>query len=103
MAPGPNGDGLYQTATGMAPGAYEAGIEDYKVLVAKAGTRYYHPVTKQLYLYTGAGGQWWSYDDPTVIGTKVKYVKDQGLRGAFSWELDGDANGVLATEVWKVR
>jgi chitinase len=25
------------------------------------------------------------------------------LRGAFSWDLDGDANGVLATEVWKVR
>ena len=103
VAPGPNGDGLYQAATGTAPGTYESGIEDYKILVAKTGTRYYHPVTKQLYLYTGAGGQWWSYDDPTVIGTKVKYVKDQGLRGAFSWELDGDANGVLATEVWKVR
>ncbi|WP_317205762.1 glycosyl hydrolase family 18 protein [Janthinobacterium sp.] len=100
---GPSGNGLYQSGTGGAPGAYETGIEDYRILVGKAGTRYYHPVTKQLFMYTGAGGQWWSYDDPTVIATKVQYIKDQGLRGAFSWELDGDANGVLATEVWKAH
>ncbi|HAT30521.1 MAG TPA: chitinase [Janthinobacterium sp.] len=103
VAAGPSGNGLYQSGSGGAPGTYETGIEDYKILVSKAGTRYYHPVTKQLFLFTGAGGQWWSYDDPTVIGTKVQYIKDQGLRGAFSWELDGDANGVLATEVWKAH
>ncbi len=99
---GPNGNGLYQAAAGAASGAYEAGIDDYKVLMNKAGTRWYHPVTRQLFLYT-ATGEWWSYDDPTVIAVKMQYMRDQGLRGAFSWELDGDASGALTSEVWKGR
>jgi len=99
---GPNGNGLYQATTGGAAGTYEGGIDDYKVLRNKTGQRWYHPVTKQLYLYTSTG-EWWSYDDPTVIGTKMQYVRDQGLRGAFSWELDGDASGALTSEVWKGR
>jgi chitinase len=99
---GPNGNGLYQTASGPAQGTYEAGIDDYKVLVNKAGQRWYHPQTKQLFLYTSTG-EWWSYDDPTVIATKMQYVRDQGLRGAFSWELDGDASGALTSAVWKGR
>ncbi|MDP9108007.1 MAG: glycoside hydrolase family 18 protein, partial [Pseudomonadota bacterium] len=102
VAPGPQGNGLYQASSGAAQGTYEAGIEDYKVLVNMAGVRKIHPVTKQLYLFT-ASGDWWSYDDPTVIATKVQYIKDQGLGGAFSWELDGDANGALATEVFKAH
>jgi chitinase len=102
VAPGPNGNGLYRAATGAASGQYEAGIDDYKVLKTKVGTRWIHPVTKQLFLLTG-GGEWWSYDDPTVIRTKMQYVRDQNLRGAFSWELDGDASGELATEVWQGR
>jgi len=104
VAPGPGNNGLYQSATGPAPGTYDPGVEDYRVLVNKSGTRFYHPVTKQLYLYTGANGQWWSYDDATSIASKMQYVRDQSLRGAFSWSLDGDtSNGALATEVWKVR
>jgi len=99
VAAGPNGNGLYQSTGGAATGAYEAGIDDYKVLINKTGSRWYHPVTKQLYLYTGSG-EWWSYDDPTVIATKMQYVRDQNLRGAFSWELDGDANGALTNAVW---
>jgi chitinase len=83
-------------------GTYEAGIDDYKVLVNKTGPRWYHPVSKQLFLYTGTG-EWWSYDDPTVIATKMQYVRDQGLRGAFSWELDGAASGALTSEVWRGR
>jgi chitinase len=78
---------------------YEAGIEDYKLLINKPGTRWYHPTTRQLYLRT-TGGEWWSYDDPTVIATKMQYVRDKGLRGAFSWELDGDASGALTNAVW---
>ncbi|WP_232459395.1 glycoside hydrolase family 18 protein, partial [Burkholderia ubonensis] len=47
VAAGPNGNGLYQSATGPAPGTYEAGYEDYRVLGGRAGARYVHPVTKQ--------------------------------------------------------
>ncbi|MFE4612618.1 glycoside hydrolase family 18 protein [Streptomyces niveus] len=74
------------TATGAAPGTYEAGIEDYKVLKntcpangTVAGTAYAH-----------CGNNWWSYDTPATIGTKMNYKNEQGLGGTFFWELSGD-------------
>jgi chitinase len=80
------------TATGAAPGTYEAGIEDYKVLKTTcpangtvAGTAYAH-----------CGSNWWSYDTPSTIGGKMSYANGQGLGGAFFWELSGDTgNGEL--------
>ncbi|HSC78765.1 MAG TPA: glycosyl hydrolase family 18 protein [Chitinolyticbacter sp.] len=102
VAAGPNGDGLYQSATGGAKGTYETGIEDYKVLKNAAGTVRVHPVTKQSWKYDGSN--WWSYDTPADIALKVNYVKANALGGVFSWSLDGDtANGELATEMAKVR
>ncbi|MFB4277597.1 glycosyl hydrolase family 18 protein [Nonomuraea sp. MTCD27] len=82
------------TATGAAPGTYEQGIEDYKVLKTRcpatgtvAGTAYAH-----------CGNQWWSYDTPATIGGKMSYSKNQGLGGAFFWELSGDTtNAELLT------
>ncbi|MEO3804937.1 glycosyl hydrolase family 18 protein [Nonomuraea sp. B1E8] len=82
------------TASGAAPGTYEAGIEDYKVLKTRcpatgtvAGTAYAH-----------CGNQWWSYDTPATIGGKMSYSKNQGLGGAFFWELSGDtSNAELLT------
>ncbi|GAA2244663.1 chitinase [Streptomyces ruber] len=82
------------TATGAAPGTYEPGIEDYKVLKNScpatgtiAGTAYAH-----------CGNQWWSYDTPATIGAKMDWANEQGLGGAFSWEFSGDtANGELVT------
>ncbi|XZG71025.1 glycosyl hydrolase family 18 protein [Chitinibacteraceae bacterium HSL-7] len=94
-------NGLYQPATGPARGTYEAGIEDYKVLKRAAGTVYVHPTTKQSYKYDGTN--WWSYDTPEVIATKVNYAKDQGLGGVFSWSLDGDAGAELTKEMGKMR
>ncbi|MGV9840996.1 glycosyl hydrolase family 18 protein [Streptomyces fungicidicus] len=80
------------TATGPATGTYEAGIEDYKVLKNScpatgtvAGTAYAH-----------CGNNWWSYDTPATINTKMAWAKSQGLGGAFFWEFSGDtANGEL--------
>ncbi|MES2741189.1 MAG: glycoside hydrolase family 18 protein [Pseudomonadota bacterium] len=102
VAAGADGHGLYQSTGGAAPGTYEAGMDDYAVLKDKSGKRRYHPVTKQLALYT-ANGEWWSYDDPAVIASKMQYVREQKLRGAFSWELDGDADGALTRAVWQGR
>jgi chitinase len=80
------------SATGAAPGTYEAGNEDYKVLKTRcpatgtlAGTAYAH-----------CGNEWWSYDTPETIRGKMTYASEQGLGGAFFWELSGDtANGEL--------
>ncbi len=76
------------TATGPGPGTYEQGIEDYKVLKNTcpsngtiAGTAYAH-----------CGNNWWSYDTPATIQSKMNYSKQQGLGGAFFWELSGDTN-----------
>ncbi len=74
------------SATGPAPGTYEAGNEDYKVLkntCPPTGT-----VAGTAYAY--CGNQWWSYDTPATIGGKMSYAKAQGLGGAFFWELSGD-------------
>ncbi|MBB5017180.1 chitinase [Chitinivorax tropicus] len=102
VAAGPNGNGLYQSAGGAAAGTYEAGIEDYKVLKSRSGSRFYHPVTKQLWLYNG--NEFWSYDDPTVIGTKLNYINQQNLGGAFTWSLDGDdPQGTLLNAVSALR
>ncbi|MFI9118107.1 glycosyl hydrolase family 18 protein [Streptomyces bikiniensis] len=80
------------TATGAAPGTYEAGIEDYKVLKTTcpatgtiAGTAYAH-----------CGTNWWSYDTPATVTSKMGWAKSQGLGGAFFWEFSGDTtNGEL--------
>ncbi|MDO3381614.1 glycosyl hydrolase family 18 protein [Gilvimarinus algae] len=76
------------TATGPANGTYEDGIEDYKVLKNTcpstgtfAGTAYAH-----------CGNNWWSYDTPATIISKMNYVDQQGLGGAFFWELSGDTS-----------
>lgn len=84
------------TATGAAPGTYEAGIEDYKVLKSScpatgtvAGTAYAH-----------CGDQWWSYDTPSTIAGKMSYKQQQGLGGTFFWELSGDtSNGELIKSI----
>ncbi|MFF3272436.1 glycoside hydrolase family 18 protein [Streptomyces chrestomyceticus] len=80
------------TATGAAPGKYEAGIEDYKLLKTRC------PATGKVggTAYAKCGTQWWSYDTPETIGTKMAYKNQQGLGGTFFWELSGDtANGKL--------
>ncbi|MBC2869315.1 cellulose binding domain-containing protein [Streptomyces mexicanus] len=76
------------TATGAASGTYEAGIEDYKVLKNScpvtgtvAGTAYAH-----------CGTNWWSYDTPATIKSKMAWANSQGLGGAFFWEFSGDTS-----------
>ncbi|MEV0394302.1 glycosyl hydrolase family 18 protein [Polymorphospora rubra] len=84
------------TATGPAPGTYEQGIEDYKVLKNTC------PATATIAgtAYAKCGSNWWSYDTPSTITGKMTYSKNQGLGGAFFWELSGDtSNGELITAI----
>jgi len=85
------------TATGPAAGT-EPGIQDYKVLKTTC------PATGTVAgtAYAKCGSDWWSYDTPATIGGKVTYAKNQGLGGAFFWELSGDtADGELITALAK--
>jgi len=89
---GVNQDKPGGTATGPAPGKYEQGIEDYKLLKDRcpvsgkiAGTTYAH-----------CGDQWWSYDTPETVAGKDAWAGQQKLAGTFVWELSGDTpNGEL--------
>ena len=81
-------NGLYQSGS-PAPGTYEAGIEDYKVLKNAAGTSHTDSAAGAHWKYNGS--TFWSYDTPGVIAQKMNYVKAQGLGGAFFWEFSGDA------------
>ncbi|MFJ3904796.1 glycosyl hydrolase family 18 protein [Streptomyces sp. NPDC090025] len=80
------------TATGPAPGTYEQGIEDYKVLKNSC------PSTGTIAgtAYAKCGSNWWSYDTPATVNSKMSWAKGQGLGGAFFWEFSGDtSNGEL--------
>jgi chitinase len=90
-------NGLYQTGT-AAPGTYEAGIEDYKVLKNLGWPAFTHPQSRARWIYNGS--TWWSYDTPAAIAEKMEYVKQRNLGGAFFWEFSGDdANGTLAKAI----
>ena len=84
------------TATGPAPGTWEQGVEDYKVLKTKCPSN--GTIAGTAFCFKG--GQWWSYDTPTTIASKMGYAKSQGLGGAFFWELSGDTgNGELISAI----
>jgi chitinase len=90
-------NGLYQTGS-AAPGTYEAGNEDYKVLKDRPGTIYTDANARATWKYDG--NTFWSYDTPAMITEKMNYVKVQNLGGAFFWEFSGDdAQGTLAKTV----
>jgi chitinase len=74
------------TATGPATGRYEKGLEDYDVLARRC------PPTGTVggTAYARCGSQWWSYDTPATIKTKMTYARSRSLGGAFAWELSGD-------------
>ena len=86
------------SATGAAPGTYEAGIDDYKVLVNTC------PATSTVggTAYALCGGNWWSYDTPATIATKMSAMKSSGnVSGVFIWEANGDTtSGTLITAVY---
>ncbi|QHB70055.1 glycosyl hydrolase family 18 protein [Stenotrophomonas sp. 364] len=81
-------NGLYKSAGGAAPGTYEAGIEDWKVLKNLTWPVYTDTVAKATWISNGT--TFWSVDTPAMVTEKMGYVKAQGLGGAFFWEFSGD-------------
>jgi len=80
-------NGLYQSGK-AAPGKYEAGIEDYKILKTLGFPSYTDPQSHAQWIFNGT--TFWSFDTPVQITEKMNYVKDKGLAGAFFWEFNGD-------------
>ena len=91
-------NGLYQSSSGPARGTYESGVDDYKKIVSKSGTRFYDPAAVAAWIFDGRN--FWSYDDPQVIAVKTAYIKTNGLGGMMMWSLDGDtASGALTSAI----
>jgi chitinase len=72
------------------------GVFDYKDLknnYERAGsgyTKFFHPESKQAYLYSPSTKVWVAYDDAQSMGAKADYILAKGLGGAMFWELSGD-------------
>nr|WP_133743632.1 glycosyl hydrolase family 18 protein [Actinorugispora endophytica] len=97
VAPGPNGDGLFQAATGPAPGPYEAGIDDFKNLKNLSGYTL-HRDAGTAWLYNGS--TFWQFDDAVSMTEKVDWAQSQGLGGIMIWSLDGDdSSGTLINAI----
>jgi chitinase len=79
--------GLYQKAIGPTQG-FDEGATSYTNMASKSVTKYYHPVTKQLWTYDQ--GAFWTYDDPVVIREKINYIRQYKLGGIMSWSIDQD-------------
>lgn len=83
-------DGLFQPATGGAPGT--------PALQSRHGPARLHPAPRQhigvAWLFDGT--TFGTFDDPAAISQKVEYVREQKLGGAMAWSLDSDdANSSL--------
>ncbi|MEU9604979.1 glycosyl hydrolase family 18 protein [Streptomyces sp. NPDC048057] len=84
----------WSPASGPAPGTYENGREDYRLIK----TRCPNPVAYSGTAYAHCGNQGWSYDTPTSVTTKAAYAKSYGLGGMYLSNLRGDtADGELAS------
>ncbi|MFI6157948.1 glycosyl hydrolase family 18 protein [Kitasatospora sp. NPDC051170] len=87
-------NGAWQSANGAAPGQFaeEAGTRGYNNLITGVPnlTVYHDPKSVSTYAYTGAGGQWWTFDDAWSIAQKTAYLRSKGLLGGMIWELSGD-------------
>jgi chitinase len=90
-------NGLFQPANGAAPGTWEAGVDDYKVVKQKLGngfTRHEDTQAGAAWLFDGT--TFWTFDDPPVMKAKAEYVSRNRLGGIMFWELSGDTpNGEL--------
>ncbi|KAJ4905477.1 Glycosyl hydrolase family protein with chitinase insertion domain [Raphanus sativus] len=67
-------------------------IKDY--IVTSGAATYHDPAVVGFYCH--AGTTWIGYDDNQSIVSKVKYAKQNGLHGYFSWHLAADYNGGLS-------
>ncbi|MGX7825762.1 glycoside hydrolase family 18 protein [Actinokineospora sp. 24-640] len=84
------GDGLFQPATGPAPATWEAGYEDYKVLKSRLSEFTVHRDNRAGHAWLFDGTTFWTFDDPTEMRRKARYITDRRLGGAMIWSLDGD-------------
>ncbi len=94
--------GLYQPATGAAPGRYEPGVFTYSEVKANylpTYARYWQDEAMVPWIYDPATGIMITYEDPQSVALKAEYVKANHLSGMMFWELSNDG-GELVTAAY---
>ena len=95
VPPGPDGNGLYQSASGAGPGERdEPGMLNYYTIndsYLQPYDGYVHPEIGAPWLYNGTA--FISYDDQASIRGKAEYILQQNLGGAMVWTLMSDVRG----------
>jgi|GEM_PF-530487 len=101
VAPGPNNDGLFQSATGGGPGDHNYGgptsnVFTYAELYNKindptSGYKAYWDSAAQVpYIYNSSLKVFSTYENSQSITAKTNYIKNQGLAGMFFWDASSD-------------
>jgi chitinase len=98
--PAGSSHGLYQTATGPAPGATDSGnvpgiqmFKEVSSMVTNPADTFWDPVSQSAYFYDG--NTFWSGEDAQSIQARTDYVHCNGLAGTmmFSmYDLDNPTN-----------
>ncbi|MEU0492216.1 glycosyl hydrolase family 18 protein [Nocardiopsis sp. NPDC006139] len=102
VEPGPEGDGLFQPASGPAQGTYSTGTEEWRFLREKVDSGEF-----ELFRNDEAGTAWiydgetfWTYDDETAVSQKTEWALGSGYSGVMVWAIDGDdAGGSLMASI----
>jgi chitinase len=86
-------DGPGSSFSGVGKGTWEPGVYDYKELpLPGAEVRTDHGVAAS-WSYDSSQRVMVSFDTPSTIVTKTRYIKSRGLGGAMWWESSGDKLG----------
>ena len=92
----PGNNGYFAPTNGAAfPNNGALTYQRIKELIANnTATAVFNSTVVNDYCYFGT--TWIGYDDIQSIETKVRYIKDKGLRGYFAWHVGGDDNMSLS-------
>ena len=89
--------GYGDSAAGAAPGSFEAGVYDYKDLLAQLRAGGWQLIwddnAQAAYLWNPAQQIFSSFETPATIALKSAWAREQGLGGMMFWDLSNDALG----------
>lgn len=96
--------GQYAACTAIPSGTWESGIFDYtdveeNYLTDPEFTHYWNEASKVSYVYNSKTGTFISYNDPTTMKYASSLVQSLDLAGVMSWEVSGDRNKSLTTQL----
>lgn len=102
VSAGPNGDGLFQPATGYergswddpttpAPGGQYPWFHLKELETTPGWIKKYDNISKAAYLFNPSTGVFLTYEDEQSLTAKCDYINEKGYGGLIVWEITGDA------------